>query len=186
MPFEDEPFNGDIFAEQEFIKIKNKFNVKNVIETGSCLFSTTKWFSENFESVYTFEIKKKFYKYGKEKVSGKINVKAYLSDSVIGLRNIINEISGASIFFLDAHWEAHCPLLDELDVISGYKIKPIIVIHDFKTDNPEFGYDRWNGNVFDLNFIRDKLRKIYPDGFEYHYNTEAAGAKRGFIYIFPK
>ena len=63
---------------------------------------------------------------------------------------------------------------------------PIIVIHDFKTNNPELGYDSYNGNDFCFDWIENHIKKIYPNGFDYYYNTEAVGAKRGLIYITPK
>ena len=50
--YEDEPFAGDVITEYEFIKLKHKFDVKNVVETGSYVFSTTKWFGENIQTVY--------------------------------------------------------------------------------------------------------------------------------------
>ena len=64
--YEDEPFAGDVITEYEFIKLKNKFNVKNVVETGSYVFSTTKWFGENFQTVYTYETNEHFYNVGIE------------------------------------------------------------------------------------------------------------------------
>ena len=53
--YEDEPFAGDVITEYEFIKLKNKFNIKNVVETGSFVFSTTLWFCQNFDMVYTYK-----------------------------------------------------------------------------------------------------------------------------------
>ena len=59
--YEDEPFAGDVITEYEFIKLKNKFNIKNVVETGSFVFSTTLWFCQNFDMVYTYEHNEHFY-----------------------------------------------------------------------------------------------------------------------------
>jgi hypothetical protein len=42
MPFQDEPFNGDPYVQVEFLNLKDRFSVMNVIETGSCLFTTLK------------------------------------------------------------------------------------------------------------------------------------------------
>ena len=42
MPFQDLPFNGDFQTETEFLKLRDKFNIKIAIETGSCLFTTSK------------------------------------------------------------------------------------------------------------------------------------------------
>jgi hypothetical protein len=186
MPFQDFPFNGDVLTEMEFLKLRDKFNVINVIETGSCIFTTTKWFSENFENVYTFEINTDFYNHGMQKVSDKTNISAHNCNSVDGLRMISGLIKGGTIFFLDAHWGENCPLLEEINEISKFDIDPIIAIHDFKTDNVNLGFDIYDNRHFDLNFINESLTKVYPNGYDYYYNNEALGAMRGLIYILPK
>jgi len=186
MPFQDLPFNGDFFLENEFLRLKNKYNIKKAVETGSCLFSSTKWFSDNFDEVITYEINSDFYEEGIKKIQDKNNVIALICNSVDGLKQLKYNPKENIVFFLDAHWQAYCPLLDELETISTFDINPIIAIHDFKTGNPEFGYDAHNGQDFDLNLIADKLTKVYPNGYNYYYNREAAGAKRGVIFIEPK
>lgn len=186
MPFQDLPFNGDSYLSKEFLRLKHKYNIKTAVETGSCLFSSTKWFGENFDEVYTFENNETFYNAGVHKVQDMSHVHPILNDSVQGLKDIKDNIDSQSIFFLDAHWWDFCPLLDELEVLSTYEHKPIIVIHDFKTDNPEFGYDSYHGQDFDFNFIKEKIENIYPDGYEYFYNVVAENAKRGVIFIVPK
>ncbi len=184
--FEDEPFAGDVIAEYEFIKLKKKFNIKNVVETGSYVFSTTKWLCENFDLVYTYENNEHFYGVGVDKVRTFTNVRAFLEDSISGLQKLKDKLPEPTIFFLDAHWGEYCPLLDELDVISTLNTTPIIVIHDFKTNNPDLGFDRYNENDFCLEWIENHVKKIYPNGFDYYYNTQSVGAKRGIIYITPK
>lgn len=184
--FEDEPFAGDIIAEYEFIKLKKKFDIKNVVETGSYVFSTTKWLCENFDLVYTYENNEHFYGVGVDKVRTFTNVRTFLEDSISGLQKLKDKLPEPTIFFLDAHWGEYCPLLDELDVISTLNTTPIIVIHDFKTNNPDLGFDRYNENDFCLEWIENHIKKIYPNGFDYYYNTQAVGAKRGIIYITPK
>ena len=184
--FEDEPFAGDVIAEYEFIKLKKKFDIKNVVETGSYVFSTTLWFCENFDLVYTYENNESFYSVGVDKVKTLTNVRAYLENSISGLQKLKDKIPEPTVFFLDAHWGAYCPLLDELDIISTLNTTPIIVIHDFKTNNPELGFDRYDENDFCFEWIENHIKKIYPNGFDYYYNTQAVGAKRGIIYITPK
>jgi hypothetical protein len=185
MPFQDLPFNGDFQTETEFLKLRDKFNIKIAIETGSCLFTTSKWFSDNFEKVYTFEINTSFYNHGIQKVGEKNNIKHFNCDSVDGLKMISSEVTENAIFFLDAHWGENCPLLKEIEEISNFRIDPIIAIHDFKTDNPDLGFDVYDNKHFDLNFINESLTKVYPNGYDYYYNTEASGARRGLIYILP-
>ena len=49
MPYQSKALNNDNFACAEFLKLKEKFNVKNLVELGSCVFGSTKFFGENFE-----------------------------------------------------------------------------------------------------------------------------------------
>jgi hypothetical protein len=117
------------------------------------------------------------------------------------------------LFFLDAHWGRKLPLLDELEAISELDFKKVIVIHDFFVPYTDFRFDEYliepnmikyyfksfinwlcdmqgfeeafKRQRLDMEFIKDKLDKIYPDGYNYNYNTKAEGAKVGLIYIYP-
>ena len=200
MPFQDQPFNGDTFVQAEFLKLKDKFNIDRVIETGSCLYSTTKWLGENFESVKTIEINEDYSKYGIHKVKDMPNVTAIVGVSSVEWLNQVASVYESNpyiihnflhLFFLDAHWEENCPLLEELEAISKLRTtqKPVIVIHDFKVPNQNLGYDTYNGQPFELDWIKSKLEMIYGvDGYDYYYNSEETSTeiKRGLIYITPK
>jgi len=185
MPFQLESFNGDHFVKEEFLKIKEKYDVKNVIETGTCLGSSTIFFTENFENVHSIEINSDYLNIAKER-----NPKAnyYLGSSDIVLPSIISSLVGKTVFFLDAHWEKHCPLLNELDCIASMTEKPIIVIHDFFVPNSNLGYDTYDGQAFDFQWIKEKLDLIYDtENYKYFYNSDekSTEVKRGLIYITP-
>jgi hypothetical protein len=201
MPFQDLPFNGDTFVQAEFLKLKEKFNIDRVIETGSCLYSTTKWLGENFESVKTIEINQEYAEYGMHKVKDMPNVKAIVGISSVDWLNQVASVYESDhttildfkhLFFLDAHWGDDCPLLQELEAISKLRTtqKPVIVIHDFKVPNePTLGYDSIHSQAFEFDWIKPKLEMIYGvDGYDYYYNTDATATeiKRGLIYITPK
>lgn len=192
MPFQDQPFNGDTFICEEFLRLKNHYFITSAIETGSCLYSTTKWLGENFEKVYTAEINLEFANYGRHKIENMPNVSAIISDSVSFLYLLRHKLQDERcIFFLDAHWGHICPLKDELTAIAELRLTlpPIITIHDFKTNNPELGYDEYNGQPFEIDWILDEIGALnyyYNDNYTYHFNTEAVGAKRGIIYLCPQ
>jgi hypothetical protein len=52
MPYQSKPLNNDHFACAEFLKLRDKFNVNTLMELGSCVFGSTKFFAENFQKVY--------------------------------------------------------------------------------------------------------------------------------------
>lgn len=91
-------------------------------------------------------------------------------------------------FFLDAHWNDHCPLLDELDAIAAAKVKPCIIIHDFQVPGTDFGFDKMpDGRPFNLELIAGRLDRIYGEkGWACNYPTEVEGARRGWISVEPR
>jgi hypothetical protein len=191
MPFQSEPFNGDTFVCDEFLKLKERFNIDTAIETGSCLFYTTRWLSNNFKEVYTVECNPDYYLIGVEKVLDKTNVHSFLLDSVKFLNLTLPSFKDNNIItFLDAHWMNNCPLLDELEELSNLQTKqpPVIVIHDFFTGNEELGCDEYNGQPFTYEWIEPKIKNIERKlncKYEYYFNKETVGAKRGVIYLTP-
>lgn len=193
MQFQDLPFNGDTFVNEEFIRLRDKFGINKAIETGSCLYSTTEWLGQNFDQVYTVEINPEFASFGVHKVQDMENVHTHIMDSLSFLRYLLPVLrpTDKCLFFLDAHWGQHCPLLDELHEIANIKTgqPPIIVIHDFYTGDEALGYDEYNGQRFDYLWIEPSVKVLEQKlncTYEHHFNTQAIGAKRGLIYLTPK
>lgn len=183
MPFQDQPFNGDMFIEAEFIKLRDKHKITTAIETGSCLGYTTVWLAQHFEKVYTIELNKQYVDIARSKFLLHPNITSIHGNSEDVLRHL--KIDGNAIFFLDAHWGNKCPLLNELYEIYKLGLKPVIAIHDFLVPDSEFGYDSYKGQPFSLKWIERLLKQIYGE-FDYHYNSEAVGARRGIVYIYPR
>jgi hypothetical protein len=89
---------------------------------------------------------------------------------------------------IERHWDEYGnpdsinePLINELIIIAKNKIKPVIVIHDFKVpiyycDGSHIGYT--------YESIESYLMNIYGEtGYKYYYN--GPGADIGIIYITP-
>jgi len=194
MPFQSLPFNGDNYICNEFLKLKKQFGINTAIETGSCLYSTTKWLGDNFEKVYTVEINHDYAKHGYHKVENMPNVHAKIDSSVNWLNNLMSDVitkEDSCIFFLDAHWGDFCPLLGEIQAIAKIRSEfpPVITIHDFYTGNPSLGYDKYKGHPFNYDFIKpslDMVQSALNCEYEYYFNTESEGARRGIIYLTPK
>jgi predicted O-methyltransferase YrrM len=187
---QEEPFNGDFFVREEFLKLKKKFNIKKVIETGTCLGTSTLWFAKNFDSVETIEIKSEFRDCAIQRWEGKKNIKSYLGDSSKILPKLLKKVDNKTIIFLDAHFEEETfPLKKELESIKKAKIKPVIVVHDFVVPGEYLFFDTWQGEKLSIDLIKKYLDDIYGSkGYKYHYNSlaKSSGARRGVIYIYPK
>lgn len=187
-------FEGDIHLKEEFQRLIDKHKINVLIETGTYLGNTTKQFAEMVAIVFTIEQNEEYYWAANEKLAYIGNVTNLIGSSVQVLPMILSNpmVAGEPkqnvLLFLDAHWGENNPLLQELEIIANHKIKPVIVIHDFKVpDHPELGYDSYDGQDYEWSWIEKAVESIYgPDGYTYHYNTQAEGAKRGVIFIEPK
>jgi hypothetical protein len=185
----DQPFNNDKYIANTFLKLKEKYNILNAVETGTFEGGTTAFLSENFNTVYSIESNYDFINKAAAYLKNKnLNPTLIHGKSENILPAILNKLTGNTIFYLDAHWYEHCPLLNELNLIKEYNLKPIIAIHDFYVPGAStLGYDTWNNQILNIDWIKDSLNKIYDNNYSYFYNNDlySEGAKRGIIYITP-
>lgn len=192
MPFQEYPWNGDGYLAAEVLRLKKAHGLACALETGTCLGSTTIWLSKWFDDVVTCEIHQPYLAIARSRVTSD-RVKFRPGSSVGCIPDAQAWFGPRSAFmFLDAHWGAHCPLLDELDAIASpephYGMgKPCILIHDFQVPGTDFGFDKMpDGRPFNLDLIRDHLDRIYgEDGWKHNYPTKVEGARRGWISIEP-
>lgn len=176
-------WEGDSFLGKEVERLCKQFNINHIIETGTFRGYTTKQLAK-LAPVYTVEIVPENYEYAKENLKG-LPVTIKLGNSVDALREWLPNLKKERLFFfLDAHWQQYNPLLDELHTIAINGIKPVIAIHDFKVPGKPFGFDSYAGQDYDLAWIDSALKEIYGT-YRYHYNSEAEGAMRGVIFIYP-
>ena len=185
----DLSFSGDSFIANNFLKLKQKFNIENVVETGTYEGDTTIFLAKNFKNVFSIECNQETILKAILNIKN-ANVNAHLifgkSEEVFNV--LLPKINNNTIFYLDAHWYAHCPLRDELNLIKKFNLKPVIAIHDFYVPGSKtLGYDSYNNQSFTYEWIKDDLDLIYEKNYSYFYNNDidSEGSKRGIIYIFP-
>ena len=180
------PFAGDMHIKEKINTLVNEHEIKTIIETGTNQGASTIALSEMADMVYTIEINEVVW--GKNQHLRKMkNVIALCGNSPDVLDEILSEVKQPVLFYLDAHWKDYWPLRDELKAIINSKMKnPVICIHDFKVPGKNFGYDEYNGRVLDFSYIEDLLPLVYLNSFDYCYNSEVMGDRRGIIYIWSK
>jgi hypothetical protein len=195
MPHQRKAFNGDGFLAAKVLDFRDRFKIDAVVETGTCLGSSTLWFADHFRYVSTMETHEPFHNVAKARPRNPLSSVDFILGSshmwlLPAMRQATNMDSSKTILvFLDAHWEKFCPLMEELAAIRESGQKPVIMIHDFKVPgHPELGFDCMpDGRPFELEMIAEALDQIYGvEGWLYEYNQVAAGARRGCVFIYAK
>ncbi len=189
MPFQEYPWNGDGYLAAEVLRLKEAHGLTCALETGTCLGSTALWLVEQFGWIATFEIHEPTYEIAIARIGEDDTLHTERMDSVNGLSLYHRSMSSDEqpLWWLDAHWSSHCPLLDELDEIARSGKRGCIVIHDFQVPGTDFGFDKMpDGRPFNLNLIAAHLDAIYGvNGWKHNYPTKVEGARRGWISIEP-
>jgi hypothetical protein len=183
-------FTGDSCHQAEVERLVQAHKIKTIVETGTYKGDTTREMARIAPRVITIEINPEYWSLSTH-LAGLGNVHRLFGNSaeILGEFSelIPSVLKHPVLFYLDAHWEKHSPLLEELEAISCMNIKPVIVIHDFHNPfRPEFGFDTWDIGPYKLDLIKPLLDRIYGAlGWDHHYNMEADGLKQGVIYIEP-
>lgn len=182
-------FEGDNIMADRIRKLIKDFNINLVIEGGTYLGGTARRLAMMCKEVATIEINMEYFTRAEKTLEACKNVTQFFGSTVEVLPELLEVHKDKNIlFFSDAHWEEFNPMLAELEIIQFSGIKPVIAIHDFKVPgHPELGFDTYKNIVYEIEWIKPSLDKIYGAGrYAIEYNSTAEGAKRGIVYIWPK
>ncbi len=112
-------FNNAPELSSFFNYLKGKYHIDTAIETGTFKGGTTTLFGRLFDEVHTIEVLESAYQEAKETLKTHENIHCHLGSSEKVLRSLLPSVQGKPVlFYLDAHWEEHWPLLEELEEIS--------------------------------------------------------------------
>jgi cephalosporin hydroxylase len=147
-----------------FAKLKQKYKIDTIVETGTYKGGTTVVFADLFDAVHTIEIVPDQYLYSKNRLSIFPNVTCHLGSSEKVLQSILPALANQRVlFYLDAHWESYWPLLDELEEINRTHHKNcIIVIDDCKVPGREdIPFDAYKSHECSLEYVKEKLDQLF-------------------------
>lgn len=190
-------FEGDSFILNELKNIILLYGADVFIETGTNTGKTTLGVSKLFKKIYTIESNYDLYKNFSDNLKDDNNIISLFGSSEKIILDILKTEKENIIFFLDAHWNLYCPLLDELKAIRDSNVKnSSILIHDFYVPESDLGYMQLpsetsvdGGPRLDINYVKNLLDEIYggSDKYDYYYNKESDGNPRtGVLFVVPK
>ncbi len=143
-------------AKQEMLRDYAKsYGLDVFVETGTFLGDTVEALRREFRVVHSIELSRKFFELSRRRLEGAPNVELHLGDSGKVLHEIVPEIDGPALFWLDGHYsggetakgDSNCPVRAELEAIfAGMKHPFVVMIDDARcfrnpeaTDYPSIG-----------------------------------------------
>lgn len=145
-----------------------------IIETGTFLGESTRFFASHFQQVYTIEVSDMLYARARDKLAQLANVEVLHGDSGVVLESLMTRIDSPCVIYLDGHYSGgvtsqgskKVPIYEELHHIFCHPVKNhLVVIDDARCFIGRDGYPRL-GEL--LEFIRteagDDHYKMSIDG----------------------
>lgn len=118
--------------------MRDRFDARTFVETGTHAGGTASWASRHFDSVVSIEAHEGFYKAAREKHGGIANLRLVHGNSRTALAPVLEELKTPAVLWLDAHWSSggtfgegsECPLLDELRYVNASTPDHLVLIDD--------------------------------------------------------
>lgn len=138
-------------AEEEILKLRDAFDLRFFVETGTLHGKTAAWAAGHFEKVYTIEISKRHYERAKKRYR-RDNVRFIFGDSALVLPIVLEALNGPALCWLDAHWSpdlkvphppgGECPVLMEITALNADGRDHVILIDDARyfLESPSRGH----------------------------------------------
>ncbi len=179
-------FAGDGLLEKEIKRLIRRYGIQSAVETGTHQGVTARALAALVPEVYTIEIDLHLFEDARERLADVPNVRQYLGASPNVLLDLL-PVRRPALYYLDAHWDGHYPLLREIEIIASCDPQPVIVMHDMQVpDHPEFHYDpQPDGSPYCYEWVRPVLENIQMP-WRYYYNEHAEGLRVGVLFVTPQ
>jgi len=171
-----------------FHNLRNRYQIKTVIETGTYQGASTAFFALAFPEVHTIDISPQFRGESQERLSSFANIQFHLGSSEKVLAHILPTLKDRFIlFYLDAHWDEFWPLLDELEEINKtHHQRCIIVIDDIKVPGRnDIPFDAYKEKECSYEYVKEKIEKLF-DAHSVHYLIPNNVNSRAKLMVIPR
>jgi hypothetical protein len=185
------PFNGQAGRRQIFEALLTAIRPQLILETGTCLGSTTELFAQTGLPVVTIENYPRNYGFAHARLRRLRNVQLRFGDSRVEIRRVLDQhriaLQTRPLFaYLDAHWEVDLPLAEEIDIIFSRSPYAVVMIDDFEVPNdPGFSYDDFGpGKALNAKYIAPLAKEhdlsiLYPSVS----SQQETGRRRGCVVL---
>lgn len=120
------------------LEYAEKFGLKIFVETGTFLGDTVEAMRPHFDRIYSIELADKYYERAVRRFSGVSSVKLLQGDSGDRMPEVVGELDGPTLFWLDGHYsggdtakgDLAAPVWAELKAIFGGMKHPFVVLID--------------------------------------------------------
>jgi hypothetical protein len=179
--------NGQTARLEAVRQIFYKCGIQSIIETGTFRGTTTEWLAGFGVPVTTVESYRPAFEFSVRRLRRRENVSIRFGTSVEVLREHLPTVGRdtPTMFYLDAHWEGHLPLAEELDTICATLTRFVIVVDDFEVPGDSgYSFDNYGpgkaltGGYLDACNGRH-LSRFYPTVP----SSEETGGRRGWIVL---
>jgi hypothetical protein len=159
------------------------FSPDAIIETGTFLGDTTRFFSGNLIPVYSIEVKLLFHLIARYRLGRYPDIRLIRGDS----RHVLDRLARIRRFerplvYLDAHWWDELPLQTEVSKVLGAWNESVIVIDDCQVPkDPGYGFDSYRGVPLSLDLL--DLPTSVVAAVPATHSSQETGARRGALYL---
>lgn len=126
-------------VKQQVIRdMQQQFNTRILVETGTYMGDMVALQKDRFDKLYSIELSEKFYKRALRRFRNDKKITLLQGDSAYRLKEIMPQLNGAALFWLDGHYsggntamgEKECPVREELAFILPDAKDHVILIDD--------------------------------------------------------
>ncbi|GAB1489136.1 hypothetical protein MASR2M8_15880 [Opitutaceae bacterium] len=188
-------FNGQQHRKRIFRELVEACTFERLIETGTYIGDTTAFMATTTGlPVHTCESNHTFQALARSRLAGITGIHFHTGDSRQCLRALLSDPSNRDwlqrplFVYLDAHWHADLPLVEEIALIASYAKDFVIMIDDFKVEgDPGYGYDNYGrGKSLELSTIRPAIDRFSLVAYFPSLASAAeSGGRRGSVVLCP-
>ena len=161
-----------LVKQRVLIEYAQKYNLKILVETGTCFGDMVAAMRDRFEHIYSIELSTYLHEKNVRRFKKDTHITLIQGDSGVELKKVVGKIQQPALFWLDGHYSAgytakgdkDTPICEELNYVLNAKVRGHIVIID---DARCFGTDPAYPSLEELTklvkSIRSDLKLVVKD-----------------------